>query len=192
MTNNQPAAVKPTTPRSPRDLPDVYAALGMAGPHHDAARPDAIEISARAAARIAELDATIEREEGRLHSALAREAVAKQHLDALIPQAETATSELALAQQAVDATSGAMSAAQQDRVKHEARVAEAANELEQMRRELSRLEGGTAEEALSGDQTRKEADALKHLDRKQLDEIRQLHKPPNVVRRAMALVQALP
>ena len=148
--------------KSPRDLDDVYNTLGMA-------RPDAKEIEAKAKAKAAEVAAMIEEQTERLTKALAREAIALPHLESLEPKLSEGKEALALAQQAVDATSSAISAAMNDRRKHETQVADAEQELEQMKQKLALLSGERSATAADGEfeGTGKEADTLKKMDRKQ-------------------------
>jgi len=172
-------------PYSPRGEDGEHGAMGMA-------QPSEKELEASFAARAAEILATVEEQQKRLQAALERESAAAAKLEALEPKLTGAKSAVAFAQQAVDSTSGAMSAALSDKERHETQVADAERELAKMRDRLAAMSEGVAlADAASGLDSEEEAEAIKRLDRKQLDEVRQLLKPPNVVRRAMELVQVL-
>ena len=109
---------------------------------------------------------TVEQETERLTDALAREAAALSQLESLEPRLQDAKGELAMAQQAVESTSGAFNSATSDRRKHETQVEDAERELERLSERLAIMTGERADDSGSFE-SKSDADALKRVDRKQ-------------------------
>ena len=144
--------------KSPRDLKDVYTSLGM--PH-----PDVKEREVKTKAKAF----SVEQESERLQQALTREAVALPHFESLATKLAQAKEDLALAQQAVDQTLGAINAADSDKRRQESQVTEAMREYEALQHRLSVLSGQRVATGAEGEiESTKDADALKKMDRKQV------------------------
>ncbi|KAL3893030.1 MAG: hypothetical protein SGPRY_014544 [Prymnesium sp.] len=110
----------------------------------------------------------------RLDAAQHAERASKRRLEVFEPDYSRLKQEVEQAQEAVDATHSALTAAKADRGRHEQRLAEAEAELTRTEEKLASISPGGASEGGAEFVSEKDAEALKKLDRKQASQHRPL------------------
>jgi len=160
--------------------------------------PDA---NAAAEAKVTAMLEEVERLEAAVESAITKEAETKDRMTTAQTACGVADEKLKVAEVAFRTTAASLSAATAERAGAQAKVADSSVEVAALRKKVRRFGGsgaGTGEAELPTFDTPAEIErdeaavaAVQSLSERELGEVRKLSRPPQIVRRALELVQVL-